>query len=117
MVRCEWCNREADEVTTIQIIKWKDELTHGIRRVCKECKIALKGEYRVIKFADNMNKYLLLVGKIRYIQKCIRERLYGDLDRISEDLSKAINDVDAMEREYINLITIRCQRGKDDGTH
>lgn len=104
---CEWCYREADKLTTVQIIKWKGELTKGIRRVCNECKASLKGEIYVLKFDEHSNKYLMLVGKVRYIQKCIRQRLYGDLDRISEDLSKAISDIEKAEKEYIDLITRR----------
>ena len=110
MNQCEWClSPTREKLTTIQIIKWKDELTKGIRKVCPDCKNHLKGEYRVLKFDEHSNKYLMLVGKVRYIQKCMRQRLYGDLGRIIEDLSKAISDIEKAEKEYIDLTTKRAK--------
>jgi hypothetical protein len=110
--KCEWCLLLTNEkdLTLVQIIKWKDEITKGVRFICPTCKEHLKGEYHVPKFNEKSNKYLMLVGKVRYIQKCIRQRLYGDLDRISEDLSKAISDIEKAEKEYIDLLT--ANRGK-----
>ena len=111
MEQCEWCHSPTKQkLTTVQIIKWKDELTHGIRKVCPDCKRILKGEIHVFKFDEHSNKYLMLVGKIRYIQRQIRERRYGDLQRIVEDLSQAISDIEKAEREYINIITRRPRK-------
>ena len=58
---------------------------------------------RKTKFTGS--KYLMLVGKIRYIQRLIKDRRYGDLDSINADLSKAISDIEKSENEYINEIT------------
>lgn len=49
--QCRWCLREVPKKTvkTVRIIKWKDELTHGIRRVCRDCRRDLRGEIELVK--------------------------------------------------------------------
>jgi len=48
---CRWCLRlvPKQELKTVRIIKWKDELTHGIRRICRDCRKSLKGEIEIIR--------------------------------------------------------------------
>jgi len=51
-LRCEWCNREVDEseLKTIQVkhkIDCKD-YQHP-QKVCKECRQALRGLYRLVR--------------------------------------------------------------------
>lgn len=48
--KCEWCNSEVPliELKKIQIIKWKEETSKGIRNVCKKCRENLRGEYILV---------------------------------------------------------------------
>lgn len=45
MNKCQWCLGMKEDCKRIQIIKWKNEATKGIRSVCKNCRKYLKGEF------------------------------------------------------------------------
>ena len=51
MEQCRWCLRlvPKGDLKTVRIIKWKDETTRGIRRICSDCRWAIKGEYELVE--------------------------------------------------------------------
>lgn len=47
--QCNYCGRMKRDVKKVQFLKWKDELTKGMRYVCKDCRRYLGNEVRVVK--------------------------------------------------------------------
>lgn len=47
--KCDWCLRFQPNCKLVQITKWKNELSKGIRLMCKECRDCTRHRWKLYR--------------------------------------------------------------------
>lgn len=93
--KCEWCYRMQKDCKIVQVLKWKDEESKGLRNICPECRKLLGNEIRVTKrvnrqrSADELSKEM---QKNRNLPLLTRTIIYdGKGDVVSDTIANHID--------------------------
>jgi hypothetical protein len=107
--KCEWCFRMVKGCKIVQILKWKDEISRGLRNMCPECREPLRRakEIRVTKMADRKRsadeicKELQKTGSLPLLTRSIRYDNEGNLigDTITNHIDGTVRKTNSKKSE------------------